>query len=89
MTQRTTNEIARVDATGHVKPLVLMLDESVHAAGVKCGDSTCPCFEDDTFAPLVISPAFQARMDSLLIEESAHERMMRASFSTPPFSLLK
>ncbi len=65
----TTHEIARVDDAGQVKPIVIMEDESVHANGSKCGDSTCPCFEDENFTPLVVSPAFQRRMDSLLISQ--------------------
>ena len=85
----TTNEIARVDA-GHVKPLVIDLDLQIHTNSQKCGDSTCPCADDETFTPLVVGPVFQGLMDSLLIEDSAHDRALKAPLhSNRGFNLFK
>jgi hypothetical protein len=85
----TVNQIASIDA-GNVKPLVIMEDASVHKTGSKCGDSTCPCFEDETFTPLVVGPAFQGMMDSLLIEDSAHDRSLNAPLhSNRGFTLMR
>jgi len=86
MTQHHITQVARVDERGHVKPLVIMLDEPVHteANGYRCDDPTCPCWADFTEVDEV-----QERKSNPATSGDYHERMMRASFGTQPFSLLK